>query len=484
MSARKGRKRGLKLSNPRKLFMKKPVFDSLNSAELPKVPGILIQYILDNEEVMNTEGLFRVPGNASDIQAMLKTYSKRSAKPLDHTGYSVHTNACALKQWIRDMPDPLLTFELYDSWLACSKISDHTQHLNAVLRCVGLLPKANRALLKKLCHMLNEVLRRQEVNKMNARNLSIVFGPTILRSEDESDPLRLLDEQLKLNKTVEVLVGNFDDIFDKDSDNVKPRKPEAPSPQMTKQETKFLQTLQEGGVRIAKTIIVEQQKQSMQQLVSSRPAPAPEPWVPAAAKEGEPEKPFVFPPPPACVQRPNNNRRAQLVKSFSKAMQNNTDLLSLAPTWSNAPTPPCRRKRSLALSRQRAEESDEEEEEQDGQEEAVAVAVAPDIAVTGAEEEEEDDFDVDSALLTIEDIVTGIISGEMDTVQDYLASVECAEVVELHTDLNTLKENLDADEVSNSSESELSDTDALEAAPADAAADADEEEAPAEEADE
>lgn len=60
MSAKKGRKRGLKLSNPRKLFMKKPVFDSLNSAELPKVPSVLIQYILDHEGTILLYTCFQV----------------------------------------------------------------------------------------------------------------------------------------------------------------------------------------------------------------------------------------------------------------------------------------------------------------------------------------------------------------------------------------------------------------------------------------
>jgi hypothetical protein len=73
------------------------------------------------------------------------------------------------------------------------------------------LPKLNYTVLNYLIEFLNEVTQHSAQNKMDARNLSYVFGPNFLRKND--DPEYGLMDIEKLNNFVELLIKYHSDIF-------------------------------------------------------------------------------------------------------------------------------------------------------------------------------------------------------------------------------------------------------------------------------
>jgi hypothetical protein len=127
-----------------------------------------------------TEGIFRVPGDAEEIATMRMQiesgdYTVRSKDP--------HLPASVLKQWLRDLEEPVVPEQLYDKCIAAAKEED----INKALAIVNEMPDINRRVLHYLIRFLQVILNPeyQQKTKMNINNISMVFAPCILRCPSE-----------------------------------------------------------------------------------------------------------------------------------------------------------------------------------------------------------------------------------------------------------------------------------------------------------
>lgn len=99
----------------------------------------------------------------------------------------------ALKLWFRELPEPLMTYELYGGFVDAAKIeNDRLRHIRLHER-VNELPDANYATLKYLMGHLDKVSQNGEINQMRASNLAIVFGPTLFRPPPDDTSSALSD---------------------------------------------------------------------------------------------------------------------------------------------------------------------------------------------------------------------------------------------------------------------------------------------------
>lgn len=71
-------------------------------------------------EGLEIEGIFRLSGSARDIDKMKDQLDRGKGMELD--GQDCHAIAGLLKLWLREMPEPLLTYDLYDNWIACASM--------------------------------------------------------------------------------------------------------------------------------------------------------------------------------------------------------------------------------------------------------------------------------------------------------------------------------------------------------------------------
>lgn len=107
--------------------------------------------------------------------------------------------AAVLKLWFRELPEPLLTWELYHQFIEIASASFFRLHVRARLTPTRLaeiendrlrhirlhervndLPDPNYATLKFLMGHLDKVAQHESVNQMSVSNLAIVFGPNLL----------------------------------------------------------------------------------------------------------------------------------------------------------------------------------------------------------------------------------------------------------------------------------------------------------------
>ncbi|XP_063748613.1 rho GTPase-activating protein 17a isoform X3 [Eleginops maclovinus] len=136
------------------------------------------------ETGMKEEGLFRIAAGASKLKK-LKAALDCSTSQLEEFYSDPHAVAGALKSYLRELPEPLMTFQLYDEWIQASSVSDPDKRLQALWVVCDSLPKNNKANLKYLVKFLAKLAQDSDVNKMSPSNIAIVLGPNLMWAKTE-----------------------------------------------------------------------------------------------------------------------------------------------------------------------------------------------------------------------------------------------------------------------------------------------------------
>ncbi|KAK9246563.1 hypothetical protein V1506DRAFT_535057 [Lipomyces tetrasporus] len=168
-----------------------------------KVPAFLDDVISTmRRKDMSVEGVFRKNGNIRKLKALAEQIDNAgsSSQPVDFDSESPVQLAALLKKFLRELPDPLLTFKLYKIWVASQRITDDSTRLRVLHLCCCLLPRAHRDSLEIIFNFLKWVASFSHVDeesgsKMDIHNLSTVITPNILyaspSSPDEESPTGL-----------------------------------------------------------------------------------------------------------------------------------------------------------------------------------------------------------------------------------------------------------------------------------------------------
>ncbi|XP_056325384.1 rho GTPase-activating protein 17a isoform X2 [Danio aesculapii] len=136
------------------------------------------------ETGMKEEGLFRIAAGASKLKK-LKAALDCSTSQLEEFYSDPHAVAGALKSYLRELPEPLMTYQLYDEWIQASNVPDPDKRLQALWVTCDQLPKNNKANFRYLVKFLAKLAQESDVNKMTPSNIAIVLGPNLLWAKTE-----------------------------------------------------------------------------------------------------------------------------------------------------------------------------------------------------------------------------------------------------------------------------------------------------------
>ncbi|XP_032632954.1 rho GTPase-activating protein 44 isoform X4 [Chelonoidis abingdonii] len=162
---------------------------------------------------MQEEGLFRVAPSASKLK---KLKAALDCCVVDVQEYSAdpHAIAGALKSYLRELPEPLMTFELYDEWIQASNIQDQDKRLQALWNACEKLPKANYNNIRYLIKFLAKLTEYQDANKMTPSNVAIVLGPNLLWPQAEGSITEMMTTvSLQIVGIIEPLIQHADWFF-------------------------------------------------------------------------------------------------------------------------------------------------------------------------------------------------------------------------------------------------------------------------------
>ncbi|KAJ1033974.1 hypothetical protein NDA16_000182 [Ustilago loliicola] len=163
---------------------------------------------------MDYEGIYRKSGGTSQLKVITQLFERGNAFDLEDTDRfnDVSAITSVLKNYFRELPEPLLTFELYDELIKVveSKQENVATKQELIKELVDRLPRQHYCTLQHLVLHLYRIQERSGDNRMNARNLGVVFGPTLMRSADPTQEFAHMGGKAM---TIEFFIDHAPELF-------------------------------------------------------------------------------------------------------------------------------------------------------------------------------------------------------------------------------------------------------------------------------
>uniref|UniRef100_A0A673LK98 Rho GTPase activating protein 21b n=1 Tax=Sinocyclocheilus rhinocerous TaxID=307959 RepID=A0A673LK98_9TELE len=175
---------------------------------------------LVEERGLEYTGIYRVPGNNTAISSMQEELDTKGMTDIDiqdDKWRDLNVISSLLKSFFRKLPEPLFTNEKYSNFIDANRMEDPVERLKTLKRLIHELPDHHYETLKFLSGHLKTVSENCEKNKMEPRNLAIVFGPTLVRTS-EDNMTHMVTHMPDQYKIVETLIQQCDWFFTEDGD--------------------------------------------------------------------------------------------------------------------------------------------------------------------------------------------------------------------------------------------------------------------------
>ncbi|NXE94046.1 RHG17 protein, partial [Menura novaehollandiae] len=170
------------------------------------------------ETGMREEGLFRIAAGASKLKK-LKAALDCSTSQLDEFYSDPHAVAGALKSYLRELPEPLMTYSLYEEWTQAANIQDQDKKLQELWRICNRLPEHYRVNFRYLIKFLAKLAQNSDVNKMTPSNVAIVLGPNLLWAKNEGSLAEMAAAtSVHVVAVIEPIIQHADWFFPGDED--------------------------------------------------------------------------------------------------------------------------------------------------------------------------------------------------------------------------------------------------------------------------
>uniref|UniRef100_A0A3Q3JR78 Rho-GAP domain-containing protein n=1 Tax=Monopterus albus TaxID=43700 RepID=A0A3Q3JR78_MONAL len=143
--------------------------------QLPAIFRDCVDYI--ENYGMKCEGIYRVSGMKSKVDELKASYDREECPTLEE--YDPHTVASLLKQYLRELPENLLSRDLAQRFEEACGRQVEAEKVTEFQRLLSEVSPESRLLLSWLITHMDHVIAREADTKMNIQNISIVLNPTI-----------------------------------------------------------------------------------------------------------------------------------------------------------------------------------------------------------------------------------------------------------------------------------------------------------------
>ncbi|XP_032160636.1 rho GTPase-activating protein 45 isoform X1 [Mustela erminea] len=208
------------------------------------IPFIVKKCVCEIEQrALHTKGIYRLNGVKTRVEKLCQAF-ETGQELVELSQASPHDISNVLKLYLRQLPEPILSFRLYHELVGLAKDSlkaeaeakvasrgraDPAETEAAAVAMAGRLrellqdlPPENRATLTYLLRHLRRIVAVEQDNKMTPGNLGIVFGPTLLRPRPTEATVSLssLVDYPHQARIVETLITHYGLIFEEEPEEV------------------------------------------------------------------------------------------------------------------------------------------------------------------------------------------------------------------------------------------------------------------------
>ncbi|EGG17537.1 RhoGAP domain-containing protein [Cavenderia fasciculata] len=205
--------------------VEKPIFfglsltESMERAKEKNVPHIISICIAYLSKMTNVEGIFRISGSKTEIDKLQLAFDKGEITSIDSLTNNpsiriyVHEVACIFKSYFRYQPESIVPPQQINEFmnLQAKTNVDPVEKVAKLKQIVLSIPEPNYSALYHIMELLTKISKNSKETLMTPSNLSIIFGPPLLRPESLAD----LQQVANCNTVIFHLISFFDQIFTK-----------------------------------------------------------------------------------------------------------------------------------------------------------------------------------------------------------------------------------------------------------------------------
>ncbi|KAG9482045.1 hypothetical protein GDO78_010986 [Eleutherodactylus coqui] len=155
----------------------------LNSGQdVPQVLRSCTEFI---EKHGIVDGIYRLSGIASNIQKLRHEFDSEQIPDLTKDVYiqDIHCVGSLCKLYFRELPNPLLTYQLYEKFSDAVSAATDEERLVKIHDVIQQLPPPHYRTLEFLMRHLSRLATYCTITNMHTKNLAIVWAPNLLRSK-------------------------------------------------------------------------------------------------------------------------------------------------------------------------------------------------------------------------------------------------------------------------------------------------------------
>ncbi|PPQ88087.1 hypothetical protein CVT25_014385 [Psilocybe cyanescens] len=199
----------------------------LQEGDVPKIIRICIDEI--DKRGLESEGIYRVSGRHAIVQGLQHEIEKDESAFQFTPKDDVYAVSSLLKLYLRELPEPVFRFSLQDRIQHTEDREEHFSNNFMLLRSkIRRLPPVHQATLKSIIEHLSRVVARSSKNKMDAKNLAIVFGGVIFGDDEMPKGGDLLSVQTVKDTVMEDLILNASVLYESETGPSSPPLPPTP----------------------------------------------------------------------------------------------------------------------------------------------------------------------------------------------------------------------------------------------------------------
>ncbi|KAK3520187.1 hypothetical protein QTP70_017930, partial [Hemibagrus guttatus] len=173
---------------------------------------------LVEEMGLENTGIYRVPGNNAVVSCLQDQLNKGcEINTTEERWQDVNVVSSLLKSFFRKLPEPLFTDDKYNDFINANRMENPSDRLKTLKKLIRDLPDYYFHTLKFLVGHLKTIANHSEKNKMEPRNLALVFGPTLVRTSEDNmtDMVTHMPDRYKI---IETLIQHYAWFFSEELD--------------------------------------------------------------------------------------------------------------------------------------------------------------------------------------------------------------------------------------------------------------------------
>uniref|UniRef100_A0A8C8C907 Rac GTPase-activating protein 1 n=1 Tax=Oncorhynchus tshawytscha TaxID=74940 RepID=A0A8C8C907_ONCTS len=182
--------------------------DYVSHVQSPMIPSLVVHCVNEIEQRgLRETGLYRLSGSDRTVKELKDKLLRGKTVPLLSKVEDIHCITGLLKDFLRNLKEPLLTFRLNRTFMEAAELVDEDNSIALMYQTISDLPQANRATLAFMAIHLQRVTQSLDT-KMDIPNLARVFGPTIVgHAVPDPEPMTIIQDTKRQPKVIERLLG-------------------------------------------------------------------------------------------------------------------------------------------------------------------------------------------------------------------------------------------------------------------------------------